>query len=158
MAISLQNGQSIFYTSQSCLTPGHWHHLAITTRALWNDPESPQRAADFQIYLDGKLIPHEAGGNALPKFGAEPKLSLGSKLDGQIKLLRGWGKHFRATDAAGSLFKYLRKADGTLPDSCFAEFAFDEGVGNGAALSGVDYQAEIGATQERIDATANGIW
>lgn len=153
-------------TETGCLTPGVWHHVAISIDRIvrgrmWGS------SCDVRVYVDGqecaikKLSPRDGAPDFLGDFRKVPELSLcqqlkDTKFDGKLKLFRASNKALDLADIRS--FNYVRKADGTLPEGYIAEFTFDEGPKSKLSLSGSQKADIITASYQRLDADNGGIW
>ncbi len=149
-------GRMLRYTPSNVVKPGVWHHLTVVVKDIVTGFAGP--SCNVQVFIDGVEQPLRGNGaKAAPSFGDNGKeeLYLCPRFAGQLKLFRAYEIPLKASEIKP--FTYVRKADGTLPRDCVAEFAFNEGPGNWKSLSG-GMMADIISTPARIIAPTNGLW
>lgn len=150
--------QMLAWTPGGIITPGKWHHLAVTfTDVVYKYPVG---SCTPHVYLDGVEYPLAGNGRQdAPSLGdsAREVMWLGRKIDARLALFRMATRVLDVSDIQS--FRSVRKADGSLPDGYFAEYLFDEGVKNHMAFSGNTLGASIKATPpERLDLPSGGMW
>lgn len=153
-ALAILIGQrKLVWTGESTLQPGRWHHVGIALAECESSVWQFKGHSVVRVYIDGEELALHTEGEDGPLYG---DLKLFSQYNGYVKLYRAWAKAMTGIEAKAAAFRYVRRPDGTLPEKCLVEYAFNEGVGNYMSLSGSDY-ATIHAVKSRVSSRA-GIW
>ena len=150
--------QMLAWTPGGIITPGKWHHLAVTfTDVVYKYPVG---SCTPHVYLDDVEYPLAGNGRQdAPSLGdsAREVMWLGRKIDAQLALFRMATKALARSEIQS--FRSVRRPDGSLTDGYFAEYLFDEGVKNHMSFSGNTLGASIKATPpERLDLPSGGMW
>lgn len=142
------NDQYYCASENPVITPGQWQHVVVVVEA--DPPYHPY----VGIYLNGEDVDtkHNDAVNSFIEGSDAQSLRIAPEFSGMIDMLRFWS--VENYDVAEEPYKRYREPDGTLPDGLVAEFCFDEGPGNPAAISG-DLLARI---ESRRIAPGTDLW
>lgn len=154
IGVAVGDWMELVTTTKAVLTPGVWHHIAIMIPEIQENFEGSRTLVD--IYVDGQKQQVLTQGGTRPSF---EHLRLGSRFDGKINVFRIWKGERTEADIRSQMYQYVRKADGSLPAGCLAEFAFNEGPANLVALSGslsATMRLSDPSLAEKTDGT--GLW
>jgi len=153
VAVVLGDNLQVDFTKNAVLTPGVWHHIAVSMHS------HNGRKTMVDIYVDGVKQETESGGGHRPAFA---KLRVAGNLEGQFDVFRAWKVGLHTDNGAmirANMYKYVRKPDGKLPDDCVVEYKFDEGPKNAMAFSGTTPATFKLVDPTRIDKEdGTGLW
>ena len=143
---------TVFRTTEAVLKPGQWQHIAIAVQRDYLSMLTGE-AMKVKLYVDGKEMPLEGGGQGDYKFSY---MIFNQSFKGEMGMLRFWHGARKRESIVADMFRSVRAVDGTLPKECKIEYSFSEGFSN-CVSSNQQWPAQLNT--KRLESTADDcVW